>query len=164
MTEGSQSGGATQAPMINFSRPDLSQHPPRSARVRLGGFAQLPRLLDKARALAAGTIGPYDYPAMMDSQFFDFTGIDADAILSRVKSGASDAEMLQWVRENMNPKRQPHEIAQWSAWLETFGAHTAKGHEWLGARMKECGPGRDDVQSYCEHLDIDDYTSYGGKM
>ena len=41
--------------MLNLSAPDFSQHPPRSVRVRLGGFAHLPRLLDKARAAAAGT-------------------------------------------------------------------------------------------------------------
>ena len=40
--------------MINYHTPDLTQHPPRSPRVRLGGFVHLPRLLDKARAFAAG--------------------------------------------------------------------------------------------------------------
>ena len=40
--------------MISYSTPDLTQHPPRSPRVRLGGFVHLPRLLDKARAYAAG--------------------------------------------------------------------------------------------------------------
>ena len=41
---------------MNYSTPDLSQHPPRSPRTRLGGYAHLPRLLDKARAHAA-TLG-----------------------------------------------------------------------------------------------------------
>ena len=48
--------------MINYSAPDLTQHPPRSLRVRLGGYVHLARLLDKARAEAgghqiAGTLG-----------------------------------------------------------------------------------------------------------
>ena len=47
--------------MINYSVPDLSRHPPRSVRVRLGGFAHLPRLLDKARAESVGKNGPYHY-------------------------------------------------------------------------------------------------------
>jgi len=39
--------------MTNLSAPDFTVHPPRSVRVRLGGYAHLPRLLDKARASAA---------------------------------------------------------------------------------------------------------------
>jgi len=58
--------------MTDFSHPDLTKHPPRSPRVQLGGFAHLPRLLDKARAVAAGTNGEYKYDTMMD-QFFSPT-------------------------------------------------------------------------------------------
>src|SRR5436190_2385446 len=47
--------------MINYSAPDLTQHPPRSVRVRLGGYTHLPRLLDKARAVVHGKNGPYHY-------------------------------------------------------------------------------------------------------
>ena len=64
--------------MINYSSPDLTQHPPRSVHVRLGGFAHLPRLLDKARAFAAGKHGGYKYNCPLDRQFFLFTGVDAD--------------------------------------------------------------------------------------
>ena len=37
--------------------PDLTKQPPRSPRVRLGGYVILPRILDKGRALLAGTQG-----------------------------------------------------------------------------------------------------------
>ena len=36
---------------------NLTQRPPRSPRVRLGGYTILPRILDKARASLAGTLG-----------------------------------------------------------------------------------------------------------
>jgi hypothetical protein len=114
--------------MIDYHHPDLTQHPPRSPRVRLGGFAHLPRLLDKARATAAGTNGLYVYGAMMDRQFFTFAGIEADAFLDAVKAGRSDGEMLAWVMEHLNPRRAPSEIAQWSSWLEAFGPGNAEGH------------------------------------
>ena len=42
-----------------MNAPNLTQHPPRSPRVRLGGYTILPRLLDKARAVIAGTAGEY---------------------------------------------------------------------------------------------------------
>jgi hypothetical protein len=151
-------------PMINYGSPDLTQHPPRSPRVRLGSFAHLPRLLDKARAFAAGKQGLYEYGTMMDRHFFAFAGINADAFLEEVKKGKSDLEMLRWVMSNLRPTRQACEIAQWSDWLESIGPATAKGHEWLAEKIKTYGPEREAVQTYCEHLDIDDYVSFGGKI
>ena len=148
--------------MIDYRRPDLTQHPPRSPRVRLGGFVHLPRLLDKARAFAAGTNGAYVYEAMMDRHFFAFTGIDAAAFLEAAKSGKSDTEMLGWVMEHLNPRREPSEIVQWSSWLEALGPGSAQGHAWLAERISSYGPKRDDVRTYCEHLDLDDYVSFGG--
>lgn len=131
--------------------------------MRLGGFAHLPRLLDKARAFAAGRQGLYEYGAMMDRHFFAFTGIAADQFLEEVKLGRSDGEMLKWVMANLRPPRQPSEIVQWSNWFELIGPATAKGHAWLAGKLKENGPDRDDIRTYCEHLDLDDYVSFGGK-
>jgi hypothetical protein len=148
--------------MIDYRQPDLTQHPPRSPRVRLGGFAHLPRLLDKARAFAAGKHGLYVYGAMMDRNFFAFTGIDAAAFLEAVKTGKSDTEMLAWVTEHLSPPRTPAEIGQWSSWLEALGPGGAQGHAWLAERIAGYGPNRDDVRTWCEHLDLDDYVSFGG--
>jgi hypothetical protein len=70
--------------------------------------------------------------------------------------------MLAWVMEHLSPARTPAEIGQWSAWLEALGPGSAKGHAWLAERIAGYGPNRDDVRTYCEHLDLDDYTSFGG--
>src|SRR5258706_492567 len=51
----------TASGMINYNVPDLTRHPPRSPRSRLGGYAHLPRLIDKARAEAAGLNGDFHY-------------------------------------------------------------------------------------------------------
>eukprot|EP01035_Chromulina_nebulosa_P060510 gene60509-biopygen43815 len=83
--------------MINYSAPDLTQHPPRSVRVRLGGYAHLPRLLDKARAVIAGKGADYHYNCPLDQQLFAFTGISADAMLAEIKSGKTDTQILAWV-------------------------------------------------------------------
>ena len=149
--------------MIDYHHPDLTQHPPRSPRVRLGGFAHLPRLLDKARAFVAGKQGAYEYGAMMDRHFFSFTGIDQDVFLAEVKDGKLDGEMLRWVLKSMRPARHASEIAGWSQWLESIGPATARGHNWIAGKISENGPERDDVCTYCEHLDLDDYVSFGGK-
>lgn len=147
--------------MVNLSQPDLTQHPPRSVRVRLGGYAHLPRLLDKARATIAGKGGEYHYNCPLDQRFFAFTGIDHEAMLAVIKSGKSDSEMLAWVNEHT--PRQPFEVASWSAWLEQYGPGGAEGHEWLAGVVKAAGPERTDIRSFADLLDLDDYHSYGGK-
>jgi hypothetical protein len=149
--------------MIDYNQPDLTQHPPRSPRARLGGFAHLPRLLDKARAFAAGKQGLYEYGAMMDRLFFTFSGIDATRFLEEVKKGRSDSEMLSWVLAEMRPSRQCFEVEQWSSWLETVGPATAKSHAWIAGKIEDNGPSRDDIRTFFEHLDLDDYTSFGGR-
>jgi hypothetical protein len=146
---------------LKLSNPDLTQHPPRSPRVRLGGYVHLPRLLDKARATGAGQNGEYHYNCPLDRQFFDFTGVDHEALLAEVKLGRSDSEMLAWVRAKT--KRQPAEVAAWSSWLDLHGPGGAEGHEWLASVVKGAGKERDDIRSFADLLDLDDYVSFGGK-
>ncbi len=147
--------------MINYSAPDLTQHPPRSVRVRLGGYAHLPRLLDKARAVIAGKGADYHYNCPLDQQLFAFTGISADAMLAEIKSGKTDTQILAWV--DATSKRQRYEVIAWSAWLEQHGPGGAPGHEWAAGVIKGNKSERDDIRSFADILDFDDYHSYGGK-
>jgi hypothetical protein len=147
--------------MVNLSSPDLTQHPPRSVRVRLGGYAHLPRLLDKARAEIAGKGGEYHYNCPLDQRFFAFTGVAPDAMLTEIKSGKTDLQMLEWV--NATAKRPSHEVIAWSAWLEQLGPGGAAGHEWIASVLKRNNSERDDIRSFADLLDLDDYLSYGGK-
>lgn len=147
--------------MINYSAPDLTQHPPRSLRVRLGGYAHLCRLLDKARAVLAGKAAEYHYNCPLDQQFFAFTGIDHEAMLAEIKTGKTDLQMLAWVKERA--KRQPFEVVAWSAWVEQYGPGGAPGHEWASSIIKGNKSERDDIRSFADILDFDDYHSYGGK-
>ena len=147
--------------MLNYSALDLTQNPPRSIRVRLGGFAHLPRLLDKARAVVTGKNGPYKYNCPLDKLFFEFTGIDPEAMFTEVKKGGSDTVMLTWIRANT--KRLHFEIVAWSSWLDQHGPGGAPGHEWVAETVKASAGERDDIRSFADLLDLDDYVSYGGK-
>jgi len=61
---------------MSLHTPDLTKFPPRSPRVRLGGYVILPRMLDKGRATLAGKHGEYHYACPLDQAFLDFVGID----------------------------------------------------------------------------------------
>ncbi len=93
--------------------PDLTKDFPRSPRETLAGYVIAGRALDKCRAKVAGTLGEYHFDCPLDQQFFGFTGIDAAAFEEKVASGATDAEMAQWIEEHAQ-KREKQEIIQWN--------------------------------------------------
>ncbi len=146
---------------IKLSSPDLTQFPPRSPRVTLGGYVHLPRLIDKARATLAGKNGEYSYNCALDGHFFAFTGIAPKAMLAEVKRARNDSEVLVWVRKKA--KRLPSEVAAWSAWMTARAPGGTKGHEWFGESIKAAARERDDICGFFDLLDMDDYASFGGK-
>src|SRR5262249_28849316 len=85
--------------------PDLTKQPPRSPRVRLSGYALLPRCLDKGRAEIAGKNGEYHYNCPLDQRFLDFTGTDPKALRKQLETGKGDGEILEWIAENAKFKR-----------------------------------------------------------
>jgi len=149
--------------MVSLFAPDLTQHPPRSPRVRLGGYAMLPRSLDKVRAKLAGKVGEYLFPNPMDKWLLEFAGIDADAFAEAVKTGKSDSEMLAWIKENSTTKRTDWEIAAWSQWLENLAPGNARRHGMTGEWITKNAPSREDIHTLVERLDLDDYVAFGGK-
>jgi hypothetical protein len=148
---------------FSFSAPDLTKAPPRSPRARLGGFAQLPRLLDKARAVIAGTNGDFHYNCPVDQRFFTFTGIDPEKFLAEIKTGKGDGELLAYVMANMNPKRQPFEIVAWSTWFEQLTPTIPDTRAFFNDLHRKNGPARADIATWCDWLELDDFVSYGGK-
>jgi hypothetical protein len=147
--------------MPNLSAPDLTQFPPRSPHVGLGGYVHLPRLIDKARAHLAGKAGEYHFNCPLDKHFFAFTGIGDTEMLEAIKAAKSDSEVLAFVKGKT--KRLPSEIAAWSAWMRVNAPGGAPGHEWMAEVIKGAGPDRSDVHGFFDLLDLDDFVTFGGK-
>src|SRR5215469_12412765 len=76
---------------------DLTERPPRSFRVRLGGFVILARMIDKGRATLSRKNGEYIYNSPIDQHLVRFLGFDAEALLNELAAGKGDGEILQWV-------------------------------------------------------------------
>ena len=145
--------------IMSLHTPDLTQSPPRSPRVRLGGYCQLPRMLDKARAELTGQNGEYHYNCPLDQQFFGFTGIAADAL--KAVATKSDTEVLAWV--NAHAKRTAPEIIAWSRWMDERAPDNVDGREFFNGVHKSIAPLREDIATWFDLLDLDDFVSYGGK-
>lgn len=149
--------------MISYATPDFTRHPPRSPRVKLGGLVHLPRLLDKARAHAAGKIGDYKWNCPLDQRLCAFLGLDIEALLAEVKQGRTDSEMLAWVTANGTAKRSAWEIRAWSDWLSTLSAGSVDRHQMFADELRKNGPAREDIVTFFDRLDLDDYVSFGGR-
>jgi hypothetical protein len=100
---------------------DLTQRPPRSFRVRLGGFVILARMLDKGRATLAEKNGEYNYNSPTDQHLVRFLGFDPDALLKELAAGKGDGQLLEWIQFNSKTPRTPWEIEAWSAFMEKRG-------------------------------------------
>ena len=143
---------------------NLTERPPRSFRVRLGNHVILARMLDKGRATLAKRNGEYNYNSGTDQHLVRFLGFDPDAMLKELAAGKGDGEIFEWVQAHSKTPRAPWEIEAWSAFMEKRGpdgdAETlALFAEYLGKFSKT----REDVKTWFEAIELDDYISFGGK-
>lgn len=146
---------------MSLHTPDLTQFPPRSARTRLGGYVILPRMLDKGRATLTGKNGEYHYACPLDQRFLEFTGIDPEALKTQLTKG--DGEVLEWIEANAKPKRSPVEIAAWSNFNEQRAPLDVDSREFFHGIHKQVGPKREDIATWFDVLDLDDYVTFGGR-
>ena len=145
------------------SATDLTQRPPRSPRVRLGGYVILPRMLDKGRAQLAGKHGAYKYACPLDQRFLEFAGLDPEALQQQLAAGQGDGEILDWIGAHVRHQRHAAEIAAWSVHQEQRAPGEVESREFFHGIHAKIAPKREDVVTWFDLLDLDDYVSYGGK-
>lgn len=141
---------------------DLTQRPPRSVRTRLGGYALLPRMLDKGRAEIAGKNGEYHYNCPLDQRILGFLGIDAEPLRAQLEAGKGDGEILEWIRANQKNKHTDAEIEAWSDAAEKRGPD-GESLEFFNGLRAAAAPNRSDINTWADLLDVDDYVTFGGK-
>src|SRR5579872_7496033 len=136
---------------------DLTQTTPRSVREKLLGLVQLARTTDKAKALALGNLGEYEYPSAMDDGLFEFLGMKGSEFLEFVKVAKSDAEIASYTRGFVE-KKSPDEIISFN---ERWMASTPKGEslERFRALRAHIAPERTDVTTWPDLLDLDEGRS-----
>jgi len=147
-----------------ISAPDLTKRPPRSPRCRLGGYAILPRLLDKGRAEIAGLNGEFNYNAPLDQHIINFLGLDVAALREQLAAGKGDGEILDWINANAKQKRAPWEIEQWSEFHEHRGPDSdAETLAFFADYVGKFSKTREDIKTYFDVVDLDDHVTFGGK-
>lgn len=148
---------------MSLHTPDLTKQPPRSPRVRLGGYVILPRMLDKGRAAVAGKNGEYHYACPVDQRFLTFVGVDPEALKQQIAQGKTDSEILAWIQQHAKHSRTAPEIEAWSAWQERRAPDNPDGREYFNSEHKRIAPERTDITTWFDLLDLDDHVTFGGK-
>ena len=143
---------------------DLTQRPPRSFRVRLGNHVILARMLDKGRATLAKKNGEYNFNSGTDQHLVKFLGFDPDALLKEIAAGKGDGEILEWVQAHSKTPRAPWEIEAWSAFMEKRGPDSdTETLELFAGYLGKISKTREDVKTWFELIELDDYITFGGK-
>ena len=143
---------------------DLTQRPPRSFRARLGNYVVLARMLDKGRATLAGKNGEYHYNCTTDQYLVQFLGFDPDALLKKLATGKGDEEILEWIQAHSKTPRAPWEIEAWSAFMEKRAPDSdAETLAFFAGHLGKISKTREDIKTWFEFGELDDYVSFGGK-
>ncbi len=134
---------------------DLTRSFPRSPGETLGPYILLSRILDKCRAVLAGTQGEYNFNCPLDCRFFNFVAIDTDKFKEAVASGKTDDEMLTWVQQQSMP-HTPEEIMTWAYENRTARPDTPERKAYFEQmRMKNC-PNNPYVETWFQLLDAEE--------
>src|SRR6185312_5024133 len=102
---------------------DLRREFPRSMRIKLEGYVHLARMIDKCRAVLAGTEGEYIYPCPMDDRLMEFAGIAADQFTAAVKANPTDEAVADSFRKTAKPHK-PAELDEWNDMMLKRGPST----------------------------------------
>lgn len=133
---------------------DLRTHYPRSVREKLAGYVHLTRMIDKCRAVLAGTQGEYIYPCPMDQRLLEFAGITPDQFTDAVR-GRTDEAIADWFRKAATPHNAA-EIEHWNETMLTRGPDTEDKWDYFRTLRDAIDPNRTDITTWADLLDLDE--------
>jgi Domain of unknown function (DUF5069) len=96
---------------------DLTKEPPRSPRIRLGGYPILARAIDKGRATLSGNVGEYHFDCPLDNYLFGFKEVKGSDVKELLAKGSLDEEIVAWLDSN-GASKTAEEIAAFTTSVE----------------------------------------------
>jgi len=130
----------------------------RSPHELVGGLVYFGRMLDKIRLHAAGKL-PADYHENLgkgfDGRCCGFLHVAYNKVVSRVKLGGTDDEILQWCFAN-GRKPTDEETEVWNDYMRKRGWRDPASKR-LVERIEESGfSNRTDIQTFFDYIDADE--------
>lgn len=132
---------------------DLTEQPPRSPRVKLGGLVMIARTIDKLRAsLPGGNLGSYKMPGF-STEILERLGVSEDALRDVVARADSEDEVLAWLAARTDQTRYPEINREFSE--ETSEGYSEKFHANYPAARKY------NLSNVFEIMEYDDREMFG---
>ena len=141
---------------------DLTKGTPRSVRDKFLGIVQLGRTTDKAKAVAHGTIGEYNYDCSMDKGLFDFLGMNGTDYLKIVTNAKNDSEIENYVKGFL-AKKSPEQIGEFNKQSLT-ATPSGESLEYFTQLRDKVAPDRKDVKTWPDLLDLEEGRSIPQRM
>jgi Domain of unknown function (DUF5069) len=134
---------------------DLRTNFPRSMKFKLAGYAHLARMIDKCRAVLAGTEGEYIYPCPMDERLMEFAGITSEQFTSAVKANVTDEGVVKWLGQTAQP-HQPVELEEWNQQLLSRGPSSPESAARFKQYLAAIDPSRTDLTAWSDLQDLEE--------
>jgi hypothetical protein len=119
-------------------------------------------MLDKGRATIAGKNGDYQFNCPMDRRLFDFTGISPNALMNQLATGKADELVLNWIRKSSPRPKTVSDVEVWSELEARRAPMDIESRKLFNSIQEKVAPTRDDIMTWFDLLDVDDYVSFGG--
>ena len=134
---------------------DLRANFPRSMKFKLAGHVHLARMIDKCRAVLAGTEGEYIYPCPMDERLMEFVGMTSDQFTAAVKANSTDEEVVKWLEQTAQP-HQPAELEEWNQKLLARGPSSPESAARFKKYLAAVDPSRTDITAWSDLQDLEE--------
>ncbi len=142
---------------------DLTRQPPRRpTNLGIAGIVGAARLTDKARAYNAETLGEYIYgdTSGLDQRVLTFLGITADAY-AEAAAELDDADLEKWVLKTSG--KTESEITEFNDEAINLNPDTEGHKQRLKDRIARFAPGRTDITTVLQSMELDDWGSFWEK-
>jgi Domain of unknown function (DUF5069) len=124
-------------------------------RFKMEGYVHLARMIDKCRAVLAGTEGEYLYPCPMDSRLLEFAGLTDQQFTETVKANPTDEGVAQWFR-GVAKAHAPAELEEWNRMMLNRGPSTPEKQEYFNKLRDAVDPSRIDLTSWTDLQDLEE--------
>ena len=124
-------------------------------RVTLAGHAHLARMIDKCRAVLAGTQGEYIYPCPMDERLMEFAGITSDQFSDAVKANPTDEGVVAWFQLVAKP-HSLRELEDWNRRLLLRGPSSPESMANFRKYRDAVDPSRTDLSAWADLQDLEE--------
>ena len=134
---------------------DLRTNFPRSMKFKLAGHVHLARMIDKCRAVLAGTEGEYIYPCPMDERLMEFVGMTSDQFTAAVKANSTDKGIVAWFEQKAT-RHQPAELEEWNQKLLARGPSSPESAARFKKYLAAIDPSRTDLTAWSDLQDLEE--------